>query len=495
MTNLSDLTISDARDKLTKREISSVELTEHFLKRIAEYKELNAFITVTGEAALDSADDADRAIRRGETLPLLGIPLAIKDLFCTRDVRTTAGSLMLDDFIPPYESTVTARLKMAGAVFLGKTNMDEFAMGSANVTSYYGPAKLCYRKRSNPDAELTPGGSSGGSAAAVAAGLALGAIGSDTGGSVRQPAAFCGLVGMKPTYGLCSRYGMIAFASSLDQAGPLSKTVRDSAIILNSIAGYDSNDSTSCNVKIPNYTLFLGESIKGMRIGIVKQCMTGIDEEGCAVIKRVEDILKSAGCEFFDIDLKMMPYVLPAYYVIAPAEASSNLARYDGIRYGMRIEGETVEDIYVNTRSQGFGEEVKRRILTGTYVLSASSYDSYYGRALKIRKMVKDDFRDNAFSKVDLILTLTTPGTAFEISEAMQQDAVQLYLCDVFTVAANIAGLPAISVPAGLSADGLPIGVQLIGPNFSEGKIFAASEVIEKSVNFHELRKSIVSVC
>lgn len=490
-----DFTISEARSGLKKKEFSSVELMEYYLKRIDDYSQLNAYVTIDKEKALDSAKQADEKIANGEDRPLLGVPIAVKDLFCTKGVRTTACSKILSEFVPEYESTVTQNLLDDGAVFIGKTNMDEFAMGSTNITSYFGPCFLPYRKKSNPDMKLVPGGSSGGSAAAVAADLCVASTGSDTGGSIRQPASFSGLVGIKPTYGLCSRWGMVAFASSLDQAGPLAKTVEDAAIMLGSMASYDSKDSTSEKVEIPDYTSFIGQSVKGMKIGIAKEYLDGLNEENLSLLEKTKSWLTDAGCEIVEISLKTTPYALPAYYIIAPAEASSNLARYDGVRYSRRAENfSNIEELYINSRSEGFGEEVKRRILTGTYVLSAGYYDAYYTRALKIQKMIKEDFRDNAFSKVDLILCPTTPSTAFGIEESEHMAPVDMYLNDVYTVNANIAGLPGISIPVGLSKDGLPMGIQLLGNRFCEGQIFKVSSVIEKAANFAKLKQEIITI-
>ena len=487
-----NLTISEVRKDLRNKEYTSYELTQYYLDQIKK-SDLNEYITVCEDKALEAAKIADEKIANGEDRPLLGVPLAIKDLYCTKGIKTTAASKMLENFVPEYESTVTQNLLDDGAVFLGKTNMDEFAMGSANVTSYFGECYLPYRKKSAPDQKLVPGGSSGGSAAAVAADLCVSSTGSDTGGSIRQPAAFAGLVGIKPTYGLCSRWGMVAFASSLDQAGPIAKNVEDAAIMLKSMASYDEKDSTSEKVDIPDYTSFLGQSIKGLRIGIAKEYIQDLSEEQLKILEQTKNWLKDAGCEMVDISLKTTPYALPAYYIIAPAEASSNLARYDGVRYTHRAEHyNNIEELYINSRSEGFGEEVKRRILTGTYVLSAGYYDAYYNKALKIQKMIKDDFKNNAFSKVDLVLTLTTPSTAFAVEEIEHMSPVEIYLNDIFTVNANIAGLPAMSVPAALSKDGLPMGVQLIGNRFREGDIFKAAHVIEQSANFGELRRQIL---
>ena len=491
------LTIKEAREGLLKKEFSAVELTQCFLDRIDKYSDLNAYITVCDEKAIESAKQADIKIKNGETSQqMLGIPIAMKDLFCTKGIKTTAGSKMLENFVPEYESTVSQNLLNSGAIFLGKTNMDEFAMGSSNLTSYYGAVWSPYRKKSDPDMKLVPGGSSGGSASAVAAGLCVCATASDTGGSIRQPAAFCGLSGIKPTYGLCSRYGMVAFASSLDQAGPIAKNVEDAAIMLKSMASYDTKDSTSKIADIPNYVDFVGKSVKGLRIGIAKQYIEGLCEENLRVLEIARKWLEDEGCSFFDIDLKTTPYGLPAYYIIAPAEASSNLSRFDGVRYSHRSSENflNIDDLYYKSRSEGFGEEVKRRILTGTYVLSAGYFDAYYTKALKIQKMIKDDFRDNAFKNVDLILTMTTPSTAFGENEGNKMSPVEMYLNDVFTVNVNIAGLPAMSVPAGLSSDGLPLGVQLIGNYFREDTIFSAAYAIEKAANFEKLRKEMIDV-
>jgi aspartyl-tRNA(Asn)/glutamyl-tRNA(Gln) amidotransferase subunit A len=489
------LTISRAREGLRSKEFSSVELTEYYIENIEKLSHLNAFITVNFEKAIDEAKIADSKIAKGEDKPLLGIPIAVKDLFCTKGMKTTAGSKMLSEFVPEYESTVTQNLLNDGAIFLGKTNMDEFAMGSTNITSYFGACFLRYRKKSAPDMKLVPGGSSGGSATAVASELCIAATASDTGGSIRQPAAFSGLVGIKPTYGLCSRWGMIAFASSLDQAGPLTSNVEDAAIMLKSMASYDEKDSTSEKIEIPDYADFIGKSVKGMKIGIAKEYVEKLNEENLNLLEKVKLCLVDSGCEIVDISLKTTPYALPAYYIIAPAEASSNLARYDGVRYGYAVENcANINELYTKSRSEAFGEEVRRRILTGTYVLSAGYYDAYYTKALKIQQMIKNDFANNAFSKVDLILTLTTPSTAFGVEESAKMSPVEMYLNDVFTVTANIAGLPGISIPAGLSSDGLPMGVQLLGDRFREDAMFMVASVIEKCVNFEELRKEILVV-
>jgi aspartyl-tRNA(Asn)/glutamyl-tRNA(Gln) amidotransferase subunit A len=490
---MGDLTIAEARRGLETGDFSSQELTAYCLSKMQRFSALNSFVTVDEEGAMRLAREADILIAQGADLPLLGIPIGIKDVFCTKGVRTTACSKMLLDFVPEYESTITQKLLDAGAIALGKTNMDEFAMGSTNISSCFGPCFLPFRNRLAPGEKLVPGGSSGGSASAVAAGLCFAATASDTGGSIRQPASFAGLVGIKPTYGLCSRWGMIAFASSLDQAGPIAKSVEDAAMMLRVMAGYDPKDSTSLNVDIPNYTDHLDRSIKGVRVGIVDEFMSGLSNENVSTIEKVCNWLTDNGCELVRLSLKTIPFSLPAYYIIAPAEASSNLSRYDGVRYGYRSKTcHDIEEMYVSSRSEGFGEEVKRRILTGTYVLSAGFYDAYYSKAMNIRKMICNDFRDNAFTKVDVILSMTTPTPAFSIEESSKMSPVEMYLNDVFTVTANIAKLPGISVPVGLSESGLPIGIQLMGNRLQESKIFSVSHVIEKCANFKELRKSLL---
>lgn len=478
-----NLSLSETKKALLNKKFSSVELTKCYFERIKKYKELNAYITLCEDKALTAAMEADKRIAEGTARDLEGIPLGIKDLFVTKGIKTTSGSKMLDNFIPPYESTVTQKLLDAGAVFLGKTNMDEFAMGSANITSYYGKVINPWSK----DKKLVPGGSSGGSAAAVAGHLCVAATGSDTGGSIRQPAAFSGVVGLKPTYGRCSRYGMIALASSLDQAGPLTKTVRDAAIFLRNIAGYDEKDSTSSKLAVPDYEQFADKSVKGMRIGIPKEYMDGMSEEIMTCWNRGIQILKEAGAEVIEVSLPYSKYALPVYYIIQPAEASANLARYDGVRFGYREDGPTLDEMYKNTRAGGFGEEVKRRILVGTYVLSAGYFDAYYMKALKIQKLIKADF-NQAFEKVDALLTPTTPTSAFAFGEE-PTDPVTMYLNDVLTVTANIAGLPGMSVPMQLDKLGRPLGLQLIAPAFKEETLIQIGSVMEKEAKFPTLQE------
>ncbi|MCG8358816.1 MAG: Asp-tRNA(Asn)/Glu-tRNA(Gln) amidotransferase subunit GatA, partial [Kiloniellales bacterium] len=448
-------------------------------------RDLNAFITETPEHALRMAEASDQRRRsNGDSLGVLeGIPLAIKDLFCTEGVLTTAGSHILDGFHPPYESTVTANLWCAGGVMLGKTNLDEFAMGSSNTTSYFGEVHNPWVPADEPDARLVPGGSSGGSAAAVAARVALGATGTDTGGSIRQPAAFCGIVGLKPTYGRCSRWGVVAFASSLDQPGPLTRSVRDAAIMLRGMAGYDPKDSTSVDRPVPDYEAALTGDIRGLKVGIPKEYrLDGMPGEIEILWQQGADWLRAAGAEIVEISLPHTRYALPCYYIIAPAEASSNLARYDGVRFGLRVEGESLTDMYEATRGEGFGAEVKRRVLIGTYVLSAGYYDAYYNKARRVRSVLARDFNE-AFEAVDVVLTPTAPSAAFAIGEKMD-DPIAMYLNDVFTVPASMTGLPGISVPAGLSEDGLPLGLQLIGRAFDEETVLRVAEVLESAAGF-----------
>ena len=479
---LTELTLAQARDGLAAGEFSSEELTGAHLGAIEAARNLNLFITKTPKLARERARASDARRAKGESAgPVDGIPIAVKDLFCTEGVLTTAGSHILDGFTPRYESTVTANLRAAGAVMLGKTNLDEFAMGSANVTSYYGPAKNPWSAGDGKD--RVPGGSSGGSAAAVAARLCLGATGTDTGGSIRQPASFCGIVGLKPTYGRCSRWGIVAFASSLDQAGPLTRTVGDAAIMLGAMAGHDPWDSTSAPVALPDFEAALGGDVRGLRVGIPDEYrIDGMPGEIEALWSQGIQWLKDAGAEPVDISLPHTKYALPTYYIVAPAEASSNLARYDGVRYGLRVPGETLDEMYENTRGQGFGAEVRRRVLIGTYVLSAGYYDAYYVKAQKLRTLIAHDF-ESAFKTVDVILTPTAPSAAFVIGDKMD-DPIAMYLNDVFAVPASLAGLPAISVPAGLDPDGLPLGLHLIGRPFDEETVLRAAEALETAAGF-----------
>jgi aspartyl-tRNA(Asn)/glutamyl-tRNA(Gln) amidotransferase subunit A len=481
MIDLTSLTLVQARDALRKKEFSATELAEAHLAAMEKARALNAFVLETPDVARAMARAADERVARGEGGPLEGVPLAIKDLFCTAGIRTTACSHILENFLPPYEPTVTTKLWRSGAVLLGKTNADEFAMGSSNETSYYGPVVSPWRRRGS-QAELVPGGSSGGSAAAVAARICLGAIGTDTGGSIRQPAAFCGIVGVKPTYGRCSRWGVVAFASSLDQAGPFGRSVRDCAILLRSIAGDDAKDTTCADIPVPDYEQAIGRSVKGMRIGIPREYrMPGMAAEIDTLWRTGGQWLKDAGAELVDISLPMTKYALPAYYIVAPAEASSNLARYDGVRYGLRVPARDVIDMYEHTRAAGFGKEVRRRVMIGTYVLSAGYYDAYYLRAQKVRTLIKRDFENCFADGIDAILTPTTPSAAFGLGERGRASPVEMYLNDVFTVTVNMAGLPGISVPAGLDGQGLPLVLQLIGQPFAEETLFALGAVIERA--------------
>ena len=482
MTALNDLTITAALAGLDKGDFSARELTEVHLSAMALQRGLNAFITETPDKARAMAAASDERRREGKVGLLEGIPLGIKDLFCTEGVLTTAGSHILDGFKPPYESTVTARLWQAGAVMLGKLNMDEFAMGSSNTTSYHGSVKNPWKRRGE-NRDLVPGGSSGGSVAAVAARVAMAATGTDTGGSIRQPAAFCGLVGLKPTYGRCSRWGIVAFASSLDQAGPVARTVEDAALMLQVMAGHDPKDSTAVDLPVPDYRATLEGGVKGLRIGIPKEYRAdGMDGAIDKLWAAGAGWLKAAGAEIVDISLPHTKYALPTYYIIAPAEASSNLARYDGVRFGLRVPGTTLDEMYENTRAEGFGAEVKRRVLIGTYVLSAGYYDAYYLKAQRLRSLILRDFT-RAFEKVDAILTPSTPTAAFAIGDRTE-DPIAMYLNDIFTVPVNLAGLPAISAPAGLSGDGLPLGLQLIGRAFDEATLLRIARSLEQAANF-----------
>ena len=490
--NLTELGIKKARDLLNKKEISATELTNAYIQNIEVSSKLNAFIEKTFDKALIQASEADKIIGTDSQKSLCGIPLGIKDLFCCKDVKTQAASNILDDFIPPYESTVTQNLWNEQAIMLGKLNMDEFAMGSSNETSAYGPVINPW-KLADTHAPLTPGGSSGGSSAAVAADLCAGATGTDTGGSIRQPASFTGTVGLKPTYGRCSRWGIIAFASSFDQAGPITKNVTDSAIMLKAMSGFDPKDSTSAKIEVPDYEKQLEKDIKGLRVGIAKEySLKKSDSEAQRKWAQAVTLLENMGAEVIEISLPHTEYALPTYYVLAPAEASSNLARYDGVRYGHRANLDTndsILDLYEKTRSEGFGTEVKRRILIGTYVLSSGYYDAYYKRAQKVRSLIKNDF-DNVFKKVDIILTPTTPTSAFPLGSKGTQDPVEMYMNDIFTVPANLAGLPAISLPVGIDELGLPLGVQLIGDDWQEPLLLNTAFNLENALDFESKPKN-----
>ncbi len=492
MTDLSNLTLASAAKLLRERKISAVELTQAHIAAVESIRPLNAFITETPDRALAQAAESDRKLADGSAGVLEGLPIGIKDLFCTKDVLTTAASHILDGFKPPYESTVTEKLAAAGAISLGKLNLDEFAMGSANITSYYGPVENPW-KRNRDDAKLVPGGSSGGSATAVASRAVLAATGTDTGGSIRQPASFCGIVGLKPTYGRCSRWGIIAFASSLDQAGPMTRTVEDAAIMLGVMAGHDPKDSTSAPVAVPDFAAALTGDIRGLRIGIPREYrVDGMPAEIDKLWEQGVQWLRDAGAIPVEISLPMTKYALATYYIIAPAEASANLARYDGVRFGLRVPGATLDELYENTRAEGFGAEVKRRILIGTYVLSHGYYDAYYLKAQKIRALITRDF-ERAFEQVDAILTPTAPSAAFALGEKMD-DPVAMYLNDVFTVPVNLAGLPGLSLPAGLSADGLPLGLQVIGKAFDEATVLRVGGVLERAAGFTAKPKLVASV-
>jgi aspartyl-tRNA(Asn)/glutamyl-tRNA(Gln) amidotransferase subunit A len=484
--NMHELTLAEARDGLRARRFSAAELTGHFLDAIAAHNPaLNAFITVTPELAMKHAAAADAALAKGEGRALTGIPLAIKDLFCTEGVRTTAGSRILEHFVPPYESTVTANLLRDGAVFLGKANLDEFAMGSSNMTSAFGPVVNPWTRRGD-NAKLVPGGSSGGSAAAVAGRLALGATATDTGGSIRQPASFCGIAGIKPTYGRCSRWGVVAFASSLDQAGPVARTVEDCAILLGSMAGFDPKDSTSADRPVPDFAAACRRGVAGLRIGVPREYRSeGMPAEIETLWRQGLDWLRDAGATIVDVSLPHTRYGLATYYIVAPAEASSNLARYDGVRFTSRSDGADLTSLYENTRAEGFGPEVKRRIMIGTYVLSAGYYDAYYLRAQKVRALILKDFTD-VFASVDALLTPTAPSAAFAQGEKMD-DPITMYLNDVFTVPANMSGIPGLSVPAGLDAQGLPLGLQVLGRPFDEETVFAVGAALERAAGFTAL--------
>ncbi len=479
MTDLVNLTIAEALELLNKKEISSEELTKAHIAEMEKGRILNAFITETPELALEQAKASDAKRVSGSPLGALeGIPIANKDLYCTKGIRTTAASKILSNFVPPYESTVSQKLKDAGTVMLGKLNTDQFAMGGSTLTSYFGVTK-------NPwNLDLVPGGSSGGSAAAISAGLCMGATGSDTGGSIRQPASFCGVTGIKPTYGRCSRYGIVAFASSLDQAGPMARTVKDCALMLGAMAGADEKDSTVANLPVPDYTQALTGDIKGKKIGIPKEYrLDGLNEDVQRIWDKGIQLLKDAGAEIVDISLPHTKYALPVYYIVACAEASSNLSRYDGVRYTTRVDGESLDEMYENTRTDGFGDEVVRRILLGTFVLSAGFYDAYYTRAQRVRRLIYNDFVD-AFKQVDAILVPAAPTPALSAEDMKNMKPVDVYAGDVFTTPASLAGVPGLSLPIGLSQSGLPIGLQVIGKHFDENTVFQVADVLEKLANF-----------
>ena len=479
MSDLLKYDLLGASEAIKSKEISSVELTNAYIEAIEKTSSLGAYLEIVKDKALEMAKVSDENISKGVSRPLEGLPIGVKDMFCTKDIKTTASSKILDNFYPTYESTVTQNLWNDGAVMLGKLSCDEFAMGSSNETAAKGNVINPWLKHK----KMSPGGSSGGSAAAVAARSALAATGTDTGGSIRQPAAFCGITGLKPTYGRCSRWGIVAFSSSLDQAGPLTRTVSDAALMLNSMASYDKKDSTSANLDMPDLMSYLGNSIKGKKIGIPKEyTQDGISDDIVNFYQKSINWLKEAGAEIIQVSLPHTKYALPVYYIIAPAEASSNLARYDGVRFGQRKEASSLDDMYETTRGEGFGDEVKRRIMIGTYVLSSGYYDAYYLKAQKVRRLIKEDF-ENVFKKVDYILTPSTPTTSFELGK--KQDPLTMYLNDIFTVPASLAGLPGISLPIGLDKLGLPIGIQLIANAFDEPGLISTAHVLEKSADFN----------
>ena len=479
MSDLLKYDLLGASEAIKSKEISSVELTNAYIEAIEKTSSLGAYLEIVKDKALEMAKVSDENISKGVSRPLEGLPIGVKDMFCTKDIKTTASSKILDNFYPTYESTVTQNLWNDGAVMLGKLSCDEFAMGSSNETAAKGNVINPWLKHK----KMSPGGSSGGSAAAVAARSALAATGTDTGGSIRQPAAFCGITGLKPTYGRCSRWGIVAFSSSLDQAGPLTRTVSDAALMLNSMASYDKKDSTSANLDMPDLMSYLGNSIKGKKIGIPKEyTQDGISDDIVNFYQKSINWLKEAGAEIIPVSLPHTKYALPVYYIIAPAEASSNLARYDGVRFGQRKEASSLDDMYEATRGEGFGDEVKRRIMIGTYVLSSGYYDAYYLKAQKVRRLIKEDF-ENVFKKVDYILTPSTPTTSFELGK--KQDPLTMYLNDIFTVPASLAGLPGISLPIGLDKLGLPIGIQLIANSFDEPGLISTAHVLEKSADFN----------
>ncbi|MEM7650783.1 MAG: Asp-tRNA(Asn)/Glu-tRNA(Gln) amidotransferase subunit GatA [Pseudomonadota bacterium] len=492
MSDLTNLTIEAALEGLKSKDFSATELTQAHIDAMEGARTLNAFIVETPELALKQAAESDKRYASGDAKPLDGIPFANKDLFCTQGVQTTAASKILEGFVPEYESTVSANLFNDGAVMLGKANLDQFAMGSSNTTSAFGNVVSPWKRADGSNAELVPGGSSGGSAAAVAARIAMGATATDTGGSIRQPASFCGIAGIKPTYGRCSRWGVVAFSSSLDTPGPLARTVKDNALLLQSMAGHDPKDSTSAPKDVPDFAAAMTGDVKGMKIGIPKEFrLDGMPEEIEKLWEQGIEWLKAAGAEMVDISLPHTKYALPTYYIIAPAEASSNLARYDGVRYGHRSEnGENLNEMYAKTRAEGFGDEVKRRIMIGAYVLSAGYYDAYYIKAQKVRRLILEDF-EKAYEKCDAILTPTAPSSSFAIGEN-EDDPIKMYLNDVFTVTANLAGIPAISVPAGLDVHGLPLGLQIIGKAWDEETVFKVGGVIEEAAQFNAMPQSLV---
>ena len=483
---LTNQTLESALSGLEKGDFTAVEITQAHIDAMEASRELNAYITETPEIALEQAKESDKRRASGDALPLDGVPIAMKDLFCTKGTRTTAASGILHNFVPQYESTVSQNLWGAGAVMLGKANMDDTAMGSSNTTSHFGNVINPWKKNDGSNTQLVPGGSSGGSAAAVAAKIAIAATGSDTGGSIRQPASFCGITGIKPTYGRCSRWGIIAFASSLDQAGAFGRTVKDSALLLQSMAGFDPKDSTSANIPVPDFTAGLTGDVKGLKVGIPKEYrVDGMPEEIEKLWQQGIEWMKDAGAEIVDVSLPHTKYALPTYYIIAPAEASSNLARYDGVKFGLRVDGEDLTDMYESTRAKGFGEEVKRRIMIGTYALSSGYYDAYYIKAQKVRRLISNDFME-AYKQCDVLLTPTAPSAAFAIGEN-EDDPIKMYLNDVFTVPSSLAGLPGMSVPAGLSSEGLPLGLQIIGRPWDEETVLRVGNAIERAANFKTL--------
>ncbi len=491
MTDLTHLTMTEALEGMKKKDFTAKDLTAAHIKATENFRHLNAYVTETPDLALNQAEESDKRRAKGEAGLLEGIPLAIKDLYCTKGVRTTASSKILSNFIPTYESTVTANLFRDGAIMLGKASLDEFAMGSSNTTSAYGNVINPWKRNNGDPSDLVPGGSSGGSAALVAARAAMGSTGTDTGGSIRQPASFCGIAGIKPTYGRCSRWGIIAFASSLDQAGPFARTVEDCALMLRSMSGYDPKDSTSADRPVPDFTSALTGNVKGLRVGIPKEYnVDGLPAEISKLWEQGKDWLKSAGATIVDVSLPHSKYALPVYYILAPAECSSNLARYDGVRYGVRADGKDLREVYENTRAQGFGDEVKRRIMIGTYVLSAGYYDAYYTKAQKVRRLIAEDFA-KAYEVCDVLLTPTAPSAAFAIGENAD-DPIKMYLNDVFTIPASLAGLPGMSVPAGLDHQGLPLGLQIIGRAWDEETVLRASYALEAAAGFKAMPQMLM---